>query len=86
MISDWQELEEKDKDKRELLLKLVNDIVPYHMEHNAEAEAADTLMEIEKLGMLEEVVDESAFPRVCLYLMRYIVDVFYLWKLHTSLT
>ncbi|XP_033638428.1 26S proteasome non-ATPase regulatory subunit 2-like [Asterias rubens] len=57
--------EKKDKDK---FMALAREIVPYHMKHNAEAEACDLLMEIEKLDLLEEFVDENAFPRVCLYL------------------
>lgn len=56
---------------KEKLLKLANEIVPYNMQHNAEAEACDLLMEIEKLNLLEEYVDESGYPRVCLYLTRY---------------
>lgn len=50
------------------LIDLVKQIIPYNMEHNAEADACDLLMETEKLDLLEEYVDESAFPRVCLYL------------------
>jgi 26S proteasome regulatory subunit N1 len=47
---------------------MVHDIVPYLMQHNAEAEACDLLMEIEKLDLLQQYVDRSAYPRVCLYL------------------
>lgn len=50
------------------LIELVKQIIPYNMAHNAEAEACDLLMEIEKLELLEEFVDENAYPRVCLYL------------------
>lgn len=50
------------------LIDLVKQIVPYNMAHNAEADACDLLMEIEKLELLEEYVDENAYPRVCLYL------------------
>lgn len=50
------------------LIDLVQQIVPYNMAHNAEAEACDLLMEVEKLDLLEQYVDESAYPRVCLYL------------------
>ncbi|XP_022096378.1 26S proteasome non-ATPase regulatory subunit 2-like [Acanthaster planci] len=65
----WAETEEDSaKEQRERLLALARQIVPYHMKHNAEAEACDLLMEIEKLDLLEEFVDENAFPRVCLYL------------------
>jgi 26S proteasome regulatory subunit N1 len=54
------------------LLALVNDIVPFHMKHNAEAEAIDLLMETQQLKSLQtsEFVDESNFARVCLYLLR----------------
>lgn len=50
------------------LIDLVKQIIPYNMEHNAEADACDLLMEIERLDLLEDYVDESAYPRVCLYL------------------
>ena len=56
---------------KEKLLKMSKEIVPYHMEHNAEAEACDLLMEIERLDLLQNYVDESAYNRVCLYLTRY---------------
>lgn len=56
--------------RRQLLLNMVHEIIPYLMQHNAEAEACDLLMEIEKLDILEQFVDRSAFPRVCLYLRR----------------
>ena len=52
----------------------MNEIVPYLMSHNAEAEACDVLMEIEHLDLLQQYVDDSAFPRVCLYLTRYVVQ------------
>ena len=69
---EWQNLtEETDKDMKEKLLKMSKEIVPYHMEHNAEAEACDLLMEIERLDLLENYVDDSAYNRVCLYLTRY---------------
>ena len=50
------------------LIDLVTQIVPYNMTHNAEAEACDLLIEIERLDLLEEYVDRSAYDRVCLYL------------------
>ena len=54
------------------LLTMATEIVPYHMAHNAEAEGCDLLMEIERLDLLQDFVDESAYQRVCLYLTRYI--------------
>jgi len=51
------------------LLKLVSEIVPYDMSHNAEAEACDLAMEVSKLELLEEFTDSKAYDRVCLYLV-----------------
>lgn len=65
---DWSDLTDEDEAKKKELLTLTNEIVPYHMKHNAEAEACDLLMEIEHLELLINYVDEDAFPRVCLYL------------------
>lgn len=62
----WQS-DDCDQDK---LLKLVHQIVPYHIKHNSESEAVDLLMEIEKLSLLEHYLDnEDACSRVCLYLI-----------------
>uniref|UniRef100_A0A672IK07 26S proteasome non-ATPase regulatory subunit 2 n=1 Tax=Salarias fasciatus TaxID=181472 RepID=A0A672IK07_SALFA len=68
VAKEWQEVEENDKTQQETLLKLVKEIVPYNMAHNAEHEACDLLMEIEKLEMLEDYIDENAYGKVCLYL------------------
>lgn len=72
MAKEWQEVEENDKTQQETLLKLVKEIVPYNMAHNAEHEACDLLMEIERLDMLEDYIDENAYSKVCLYLTRYV--------------
>lgn len=54
------------------LLKMVNVIVPFHLTHNAEAEAVDLLIEVQRLrGLLElEGIDENNYQRICLYLMK----------------
>jgi len=52
------------------LSTLISAIVPYLMHHNAEAEACDLLMEVDKIGELSQFVEQSAYPRVCLYLRR----------------
>ena len=52
------------------LVLLAQEIVPYNMNHNAEAEACDLLMEVERLDLLDKHVDEASYPRVCLYLTR----------------
>ncbi|KAK7098872.1 26S proteasome non-ATPase regulatory subunit 2-like [Littorina saxatilis] len=68
VAQEWQETGEEDKEKREKLLALAKEIIPYHMNHNAEAEACDLMMEVERLDFAKEYVDEQAYPRVCLYL------------------
>lgn len=54
------------------LMVLVDDIVPFQMQHNAEAEAVDLLLEVQQLNKLVDtpVVDERNYERVCLYLLR----------------
>lgn len=65
IASNWHDASEQFREK---LSVLVEQIIPYNMAHNAEAESCDLLMEVEKLNLLEQYVDESAYPRVCLYL------------------
>ncbi|KAK6919638.1 RPN1, N-terminal [Dillenia turbinata] len=50
------------------LMDLVQQIVAFHMKHNAEPEAVDLLMEVEDLELLIEHVDSTNFKRTCLYL------------------
>eukprot|EP00128_Syssomonas_multiformis_P017422 Colp12_sorted_trinity150504_noHs@33728 len=66
-----QEYEDRTTNEKpvEDLLALAKEIVPYNMKHNAEAEACDLLMEIERLDLLEQFVDKEAYQRVCLYLV-----------------
>ena len=52
------------------LVALAKEIIPYNMQHNAETEACDLLMEIEQLELLRQYVDKNSFQRVCLYLTR----------------
>jgi len=71
------------------LLALVDDIVPFQMQHNAEAEAADLLMEVQQLKKLigSPFVDERNYERVCLYLLRsadFLVDPDDLYSIYSS--
>ncbi|KAL9340008.1 hypothetical protein Peur_066227 [Populus x canadensis] len=50
------------------LIELVQQIVAFHMKHNAEPEAVDLLMEVEDLNILSKYVDKTNFKRTCLYL------------------
>ncbi|KMZ67453.1 26S proteasome regulatory subunit N1 [Zostera marina] len=50
------------------LMDLVQQIVAFHMKHNAEPEAVDLLMEVEDLDLLVEHVDSTNYKRTCSYL------------------
>ncbi|KAH7860237.1 hypothetical protein Vadar_011070 [Vaccinium darrowii] len=50
------------------LIELVQQVVAFHMKHNAEYEAVDLLMEVEDLDMLADHVDRTNYKRTCLYL------------------
>ena len=47
--------------KKDQLMKLVTQIVPSQMRHHAEAEACDLLMEVERLDILTQFVDQVNF-------------------------
>lgn len=61
------------------LVTLVDEIVPFHLQHNAYAEAVDLLIETQSIPKLlgefpkipgKALVDDGNFQRVCLYLLR----------------
>jgi hypothetical protein len=54
------------------LLKMVHIIVPFHVTHNAEAEAVDLLIEVQRLKVLLQLdsIDENNYKRICLYLVK----------------
>jgi hypothetical protein len=52
---------------------MVDEIVPFNIAHNAEAEAVDLLIEVQRLKKildLNEGVDEKNYRRICLYLIK----------------
>ncbi|XP_045772793.1 26S proteasome non-ATPase regulatory subunit 2 [Maniola jurtina] len=51
------------------LMALVRDVVAFDMQHSAEIQACDLLMEIDRLDLLSQHMDQSNYPRVCLYLI-----------------
>lgn len=69
IASEWESTE-TNAELRQRLLSLTNEIIPFLMRHNAEADACDLLMEIEQLDLIETFVDKDTFARVCLYLTR----------------
>ena len=50
------------------LMGLVDEIIPFHMKHNAEPEAVDLLIEVERLDILAGHVTTANHARTCLYL------------------
>jgi 26S proteasome regulatory subunit N1 len=54
------------------LLEMVDVIAPFHVTHNAEAEAVDLLIEVQRLKKLLALsaIDESNYGRICLYLVK----------------
>lgn len=67
IAAEWESTE-TNAELRHRLLGLTNEIIPFLMRHNAEADACDLLMEIEQLDLIETFVDKDTYPRVCLYL------------------
>lgn len=56
-----------------ILLPLVRDVVAFDMQHSAEIQACDLLMEIDRLDLLSQHMDQSNYPRVCHYLIGYVL-------------
>ena len=56
-----------------ILMDLVRKLSVFCLEHSAESEACDMLMEIEKIDLLLELVAEDVHERVCLYLIRLVM-------------
>lgn len=54
------------------LLGMVDVVVPFNVAHNAEAEAVDLLIEVQRLKKILELdsIDDGNYRRVCLYLIK----------------
>lgn len=50
------------------IMQLVDEIVRYNVKHNAEPEACDLLLEVERLEKILDFIEEHNYQRVCLYL------------------
>ncbi|CAE7612398.1 PSMD2 [Symbiodinium pilosum] len=64
---EFKERTEKTADVSDLL-SLVEEIVPFNMQHNAEVDAVDLLCEVDQVQTIEKLCEEPSFGRVCLYL------------------
>jgi 26S proteasome regulatory subunit N1 len=69
-MGEYNELVEKEA-STEQVVKLATEIVPFFLKHNAEADACDLLLELERISLLTTLVDKDTFERVCLYIIRY---------------
>ncbi|XP_055338382.1 26S proteasome non-ATPase regulatory subunit 2-like [Paramacrobiotus metropolitanus] len=69
VTQEWNETAKLDESQKTVYLQLAQEIVRYFMDHNAEPEACDLLMEIEQLKLLETFVDTHSYNKVCLYLV-----------------
>ena len=49
--------------------KLVDEIIPFNLSHNAEVEAIDLLIEVEQLDKIKDQVNKDSTPRVARYLI-----------------
>lgn len=51
---------------------MVDVIVPFNVSHNAEAEAIDLLIEVQRLKKILDLdtIDQNNYRRVCLYLIK----------------
>ena len=50
-------------------MALVNDIIPFNMKHNAESDACDLLMEVDRLSQIKEFISEDNVSRVSSYVL-----------------
>ncbi|CAB3406247.1 unnamed protein product [Caenorhabditis bovis] len=71
MAEEWKKSTEQNANdqRKSELLTLAKQIVAHHIKYNAEVEACDLLIEIEKLDLLTDYVQEVDHQRVCLYLL-----------------
>lgn len=66
--SEYQSLIEKDESV-DLILGLVDQIIPQFINHNEEPEAVDLMIEVERLSKLADFCNKNNYERVCTYLL-----------------
>ncbi|KAJ2559258.1 proteasome regulatory particle base subunit [Coemansia sp. RSA 1933] len=65
-----EKVEESGKDaSTEELLEIALEVIPFFLKHNAEADAVDLLVELEKHELIANYVTKETFERVCLYMI-----------------
>ncbi|KAJ2381688.1 proteasome regulatory particle base subunit, partial [Coemansia sp. RSA 2559] len=65
-----EKVDEDTKDaSTEQLLKVAQEVIPFFLKHNAEADAVDLLVELEQHELIADYVSKDTFERVCLYMI-----------------
>lgn len=67
IAEEFKDRMEKGTSQKELV-DFIDEIVPFLMSHNSECEAIDLLCEVDQVGKVQGIADETNFQRVCLYL------------------
>eukprot|EP01156_Anaeramoeba_ignava_P001963 Anaeramoba_ignava/a217208_301.p1 GENE.a217208_301~~a217208_301.p1 ORF type:complete len:916 (+),score=284.33 a217208_301:268-2748(+) len=68
-VAEEYNLRKDNKENLTQLEALIEIIVKFNMEHNAEPDACDLLMETEKIPLLIPYANDHNFTRVCIYLL-----------------
>ena len=78
LVQDWQshdsESQEDNLYREETLLPKIKELVRHNLHNNAEIEACDLLMEIERIDILKEMarqLEHLDYERICLYILRF---------------
>ena len=66
-----QEYQKRLEDESETkdLTEMTVTLLPYFLQHNAEADAVDLLSELEMIDQLPDFLDENTYSRACLYMV-----------------
>ena len=78
LVEDWQKHDSDSQDdkkhREETILPKIKELVIHNLNHNAEIEACDILMEIERIDLLKEMaqkLEHLDYERICLYILRF---------------
>lgn len=78
LVEEWLLIsgDETKKEEMENLIVRIETAVSFNMQNNAEIQACDLLMDIDRLDLIDKHLDSSNSFRVCHYLIRYRVFVY----------
>uniref|UniRef100_A0ABD2XIV7 26S proteasome non-ATPase regulatory subunit 2 n=1 Tax=Trichogramma kaykai TaxID=54128 RepID=A0ABD2XIV7_9HYME len=69
LVDEWSTMPlDREREITEKLLPLAKKLVRFDAQHNAEIQACDLALEIDRLDLLVESLDKNNYSRVCLYL------------------